>query len=155
MLNLTHLISALILILQKMHYMKYAQNKIYNFGHVHFCARNDICYETKKHICPPQNTLLLKYLGMKSNTQCIPIKLYYWYHVSLKTIELLPFLPGYSRFYRNIKCIKKLKMKFYTIIIYLRADPSLQAQKQKLQFCRKQVFHRKLRNQGCSFIRYE
>ena len=33
-----------------------------------------------------------------------------------------------------------------------RAGSSLRAQKPKLQFCRKQVFHRKLRKQGCSFI---
>ena len=34
-----------------------------------------------------------------------------------------------------------------------RAGPSLQAQEPRLQFCRKQVFHRKIRNQGCSFTR--
>ena len=34
-----------------------------------------------------------------------------------------------------------------------RAGPSLQAQEPRLQFCRSQVFHRKLRNQGCSFTR--
>ena len=32
-----------------------------------------------------------------------------------------------------------------------RAGPSLQAQELRLQFCQRQVFHRKLRNQGCSF----
>ena len=32
-------------------------------------------------------------------------------------------------------------------------DPSLQAEKPRTQFCRRQVFHRKLRNQGCSFTR--
>ena len=31
--------------------------------------------------------------------------------------------------------------------------PSLQAQEPTLQFCRRQVFQRKLRNQGCSFTR--
>ena len=31
-----------------------------------------------------------------------------------------------------------------------RAGPSLQAQEPRLQFCRRQVFHRKFRNQGCS-----
>ena len=30
----------------------------------------------------------------------------------------------------------------------------LQANKPRIQFCRRQVFHRKLRNQGCSFTRY-
>ena len=34
-----------------------------------------------------------------------------------------------------------------------RADLSLQPQTPKLQFCPKQDFHRKLRNQGCSFTR--
>ena len=32
-------------------------------------------------------------------------------------------------------------------------SPSLQVQKLRLQFYRRQVFHRKLRNQGCSFTR--
>ena len=35
----------------------------------------------------------------------------------------------------------------------LRAGPSLQAQEHRLQFCRRQVFHRKHRNQDCSFTR--
>ena len=42
------------------------------------------------------------------------------------------------------------------IIIWVfcpRADPSLQAQELRLQFCRRQVFYRELRNQGCSFTR--
>ena len=34
-----------------------------------------------------------------------------------------------------------------------KAGPSLQAEKPRLQFYRRQVFHRKLRNQGCSFVR--
>ena len=34
-----------------------------------------------------------------------------------------------------------------------KAGPSLQAEKSRLQFCRRQFFHRKLRNQGCSFTR--
>ena len=34
-----------------------------------------------------------------------------------------------------------------------RAGPSLQAQEPRLQFCRRQVFHRTLRKQGCSFTR--
>ena len=36
-----------------------------------------------------------------------------------------------------------------------RAGPSLEVQEGGLQFCRRQVFHRKLRNQGCSFTRDE
>ena len=44
------------------------------------------------------------------------------------------------------------------IIIIIRVfcsktGPSLQAEKPRLQFCPRQVFHRKLRNQGCSFTR--
>ena len=69
---------------------------------------------------------------------------------------------------RLLKCIsyncKRIFMEWATndiiiiiiIIIrvfYPRAGPSLQAQEPRLQFCRKQVFHRKLRNQGCSFNR--
>ena len=38
-------------------------------------------------------------------------------------------------------------------MFYPRADPSIQAQEPRLQFCRRQVFHCKLRNQGCSFTR--
>ena len=34
-----------------------------------------------------------------------------------------------------------------------KAGPSLQAEKPRLQFCRRQVFHRKLSNQGSSFTR--
>ena len=34
-----------------------------------------------------------------------------------------------------------------------KTGPSLQAEKPRMQFCRRQVFHRKLRNQGCSFTR--
>ena len=35
----------------------------------------------------------------------------------------------------------------------IRAGPSLQAPEPRLQFCRRQFFHRKLRNQDCSFTR--
>ena len=48
----------------------------------------------------------------------------------------------------------------YSIYIYIsstvfspKAGPSLQAEKPRLQFCRRQVFHRKLRNQCCSVTR--
>ena len=34
-----------------------------------------------------------------------------------------------------------------------KASPSLQAEKPRLKFCRRQVFHRKLMNKGCSFTR--
>ena len=56
------------------------------------------------------------------------------------------------------------KTQWWDIYIYIyiyiyirvfcpRAGPSLQAQEPRLQFCRRQVFHHKLRNQGCSFTR--
>ena len=38
-------------------------------------------------------------------------------------------------------------------MFYPRAGPSLQAQASRLQFCRRQVFHRKLGIQGYSFTR--
>ena len=38
-------------------------------------------------------------------------------------------------------------------VFFPKAGPSLQAKKPKPQFCRRQVLHRKLRNQGCSFTR--
>ena len=44
----------------------------------------------------------------------------------------------------------------YIIIIRVfcpRAGPSLQVQEPRLQLCRRQVFHCKLSNQGCSFAR--
>ena len=39
-------------------------------------------------------------------------------------------------------------------VYFPRAGPSLRAQELRLQFCRWQVFHRKLRNKSCSFARY-
>ena len=45
-----------------------------------------------------------------------------------------------------IKCI-------YNHVFCPRAGPSLQAQEPRLEFCRRQVFHLKLRKQGCSFTR--
>ena len=47
-------------------------------------------------------------------------------------------------------------VRFHCIIIRVfcpKAGPSLQAEKPRLQFCLRQVFHHKLRNQGCSFTR--
>ena len=38
-------------------------------------------------------------------------------------------------------------------VFCLKAGPSLQADKTSLHFCWRQVFHCKLRNQGCSFTR--
>ena len=51
-------------------------------------------------------------------------------------------------------------MKYVNIIIIIiisvfcsRAGPSLQVQERRLQFCQRQVFHRKLRNEGGNFTR--
>ena len=44
-------------------------------------------------------------------------------------------------------------MKYIIISFCPKAGPSLQAEKFRLQFCRRQVFHRKLRNPGCSFTK--
>ena len=48
-------------------------------------------------------------------------------------------------------------MTFIIIVIIrvfcLRTGPSLQAQEPRLQLCRRQVFYRRLRKQGCSFGR--
>ena len=40
-----------------------------------------------------------------------------------------------------------------SLVFCPRVGPSLQAQEPRLQFCWWQVFHRKLRTQGCSFTR--
>ena len=48
-----------------------------------------------------------------------------------------------------------VRIPIYIIVTVFcpRVGPSLQPQGQRLQFCRRQVFHRKLMNQCCSFIR--
>ena len=65
---------------------------------------------------------------------------------------------------RSIIIYLKLCCEYLTIYIHLytymiirvfcpKAGPSLQAEEPRLQFCRRQVFHQKLRNQGFSFTR--
>ena len=55
------------------------------------------------------------------------------------------------------ECVEELQKSKKNIIIIIirvfcpRAGPALQAEKPRLQFCRRQVFHRKLRNEGWSF----
>ena len=53
-------------------------------------------------------------------------------------------LPFYINIYIYIYIIR---------VLYPRAGLSLQAQEPRLQFCWRQVFHCKLRNQGCNFTR--
>ena len=63
-----------------------------------------------------------------------------------KKMRLMPFLYEAINF-------QTLEYAVFIIITVFcpRADPSLQAQEPRLQFCRRQIFHRKLRNKGCSF----
>ena len=59
--------------------------------------------------------------------------------------------------------LEEKKWKLNILLLYLtaiiirvfcpRAGPSLQAQEPIPQFCRRQVIHRRLRNQGCTFTR--
>ena len=56
----------------------------------------------------------------------------------------------------HMKCTFSHELFIVIIIIRVfcpRAGPSLQVQKPSLQFCRRQVFHQRLRNQCCSFTR--
>ena len=55
-----------------------------------------------------------------------------------------------------LNCYSITKLGVFITIIRVfcpKAGPSLQAEKPRLQLCRRQVFQRKLRNQGCSFTR--
>ena len=62
----------------------------------------------------------------------------------------------YSTVGKNDKyCISNIIIIIIIRVFCPRADPSLKVQEPRLQFCRRQVFHRKLRNQGCSFTRNE
>ena len=45
------------------------------------------------------------------------------------------------------------KSKISSSVFCPKAGPSLQAEKPGLQICRRQVFNRKFRNQGCTFTR--
>ena len=59
--------------------------------------------------------------------------------------------------YVNLTCFKKLIIIFFIIIrVFAQGQVrhcKVHAQEPRPQFCRRQVFHRKLRNQGCSFTR--
>ena len=47
----------------------------------------------------------------------------------------------------------EIKKKYCENVFCPKAGPSLQAEKPRLQFCQRQIFNCKLRNQGCSFSR--
>ena len=53
----------------------------------------------------------------------------------------------------NVKILHFWKTLYSSLVFSPRAGPSLPQQEPRLQFCRRQIFHRKLRNQGCSFTR--
>ena len=57
-------------------------------------------------------------------------------------------------YFHNTVIIITIIIIIIIIIVFCpRANSSLQVQERSLQFFRRQVFHRKLRNQGCSFTR--
>ena len=62
-----------------------------------------------------------------------------WLLYTIAIIIIIIILKNYSKIIIRVFCP--------------RAGPSLQAQEPRLQFFRRQVIHRKLRNQGCSFTR--
>ena len=62
-------------------------------------------------------------------------------------------LEDYHRNSTRVESITSLHHHHHHQCYAPKAGPSLQAEIPRLQFCRRQVFHRKLRNQGCSFTR--
>ena len=75
---------------------------------------------------------------------------------SILTLEVL-FTCWTWNYFRNTcfrtKMISSNISSSSSCVFCPRASPSLQAQEPRLQFCRRQIFHHKLRNQGCSFTR--
>ena len=61
--------------------------------------------------------------------------------------------PLYSSQLSIFEHFDTFKMQIIITVFCPKAGPSLQTQEPRLQFCRKQAFHCKLRNQGCSFTR--
>ena len=64
--------------------------------------------------------------------------------------------PGLLGWQSDVLTTIPKRRSLYIVIVRVfcpRADASLHAQEPRLQFCRRQVFHRKLKNQGCSFTR--
>ena len=63
-------------------------------------------------------------------------------------------LPTHKIFDTFLTPYKYIYFFLFIIRVFCpKAGPSLQAEKPRLQFCRRQVFHRKLRNKGCIFTR--
>ena len=63
-----------------------------------------------------------------------------------KVVKFVPLMECSTNFYKIISSPSSSEFR-------PKEGPSLQAEKPRLQFCQRQVFHRKLRNQGCSFTR--
>ena len=59
----------------------------------------------------------------------------------------------YGRQWPEMLMCPKVSNIYIIIVFCPKTGPSLKAEKPRLQFCRRQVFHRKLRNQGCSFTK--
>ena len=74
-----------------------------------------------------------------------------WWPKMLKSVVK----PNNDNNNNNNNCPLRFTLSNIIIIrvFCLKAGPSLQAEKPRLQFCRRQVFHRKLRNQGYSSTR--
>ena len=79
----------------------------------------------------------------------------------IQDIRTTVFFFAKMNFYTtsNIKNEETIKEKWQNFEIHkgqrnkIIFTSVLQAEKPRLQFCRRQVFHCKLRNQGCSFTR--
>ena len=66
---------------------------------------------------------------------------------------LLYMFQHYSSFSHSFQHMCIIYLFIIIRVTCPRVGPSLQAQEPWLQFCQRQVFHLKLRNQGCSFNR--
>ena len=69
------------------------------------------------------------------------------------TLRKRVFSGSHTHAYTHTHTHIYIYIYIYLKVFFQRTGPSLQAQKPRLQFCRRQVFHRKLRNQGCNFTR--
>ena len=85
----------------------------------------------------------------------------YQFHHGLTRSEIRKSQSSFSPYiyiYISYIYIYKLYIYIHIYIIIIRvfcpkAGSSLKAEKPRLQFCRRQVFHCKLRNQECSFTK--
>ena len=71
-----------------------------------------------------------------------------WRYIVSKSCNVIPCLNISTMFY-----CKSLYCNIILNSVLPKGSSSPQAQKPRLQFCRRQIFYRKLRNQGCIFNR--